>query len=65
MQLETRVSEAYSEPSQEHLRWRFLYKQLAGETDEEPISLIRTTNQQKNKASLNDTDLVNVEQWTK
>ena len=32
--------------------------------DEEPISLIRMRNQQKIKALLNGTDVVNVEQWT-
>ena len=32
---------------------------------EEPISLIRLKNQQKIKASLNGTDVVNVGQWTK
>ena len=31
--------------------------------DEEPISLIRTKNQQKVKALLDGTDVVNVEQW--
>ena len=31
--------------------------------DEEPISLIRTKNQQKIKALLDGTDVVNVEQW--
>ena len=33
--------------------------------DEEPISLIRTKNQQKIKALLDGTDMVNVEQWIK
>ena len=33
--------------------------------EEEPISLIHTKNQQKIKALLNGTDVVNVEQWTK
>ena len=33
--------------------------------DEEPISLIRTKNQQKIKALLDGTDVVNVEQWIK
>ena len=33
--------------------------------DEEPMSLIRMKNQQKIKALLNGSDVVNVEQWTK
>ena len=33
--------------------------------DEEPTFLIRTKNQQKTKALLKGTDVVNVEQWTK
>ena len=33
--------------------------------EKEPISLIRMKNQQKTKALLNDTNVVNVEQWTK
>ena len=33
--------------------------------DEEPTSLTRIKNQQKIKALLNGTDVVNVEQWTK
>ena len=33
--------------------------------DEEPISLTRTKNQQKIKALLDGTDVVNVEQWIK
>ena len=33
--------------------------------DEEPISIIRTKNQQKIKALLDGTDVVNVEQWIK
>ena len=33
--------------------------------EKEPISLIRMKNQQKIKALLNGTDVVNMEQWTK
>ena len=51
----------------QHMRLSLVINKVSNKTrvDEKPISLIRKKNQQKIKALLDGTDVVNVEQWIK